>query len=46
MGHAGAIISMGTGSAKSKIETFEKNGIPVASFPGEVASILMKLLKK
>ncbi len=46
MGHAGAIISMGTGSAKSKIETFEKNGIPVASFPGEVASLLIKLLKK
>jgi len=46
MGHAGAIISMGTGSAKSKIEAFEKNGIPVASFPGEVASLLMKLLKK
>ncbi|MEM3833593.1 MAG: succinate--CoA ligase subunit alpha [Thermoprotei archaeon] len=46
MGHAGAIISMGTGSAKSKIEAFEKNGIPVASYPGEVADLLLKLLKR
>ncbi|MGB9729768.1 MAG: succinate--CoA ligase subunit alpha [Thermoprotei archaeon] len=46
MGHAGAIISMGTGSAKSKIETFERNGIPVASYPGEVADLLLKLLKR
>ena len=44
MGHAGAIIMGRTGTAKSKIEAFEKAGVPVADKPGEVAKILSQRL--
>ncbi len=40
MGHAGAIISSGTGSAKDKIEAFERVGIPVARKPSEIPDML------
>src|SRR5574342_307263 len=33
MGHAGAIIESGSGTAADKIETFRKVGVPVASTP-------------
>jgi succinyl-CoA synthetase alpha subunit len=46
MGHAGAIIMGRTGTAKSKIEAFEKAGIPVAKKPSEVARLLRQSLKK
>lgn len=36
MGHAGAIISMGKGSAKEKISAFENAGIPVAKSPVDI----------
>ncbi|MGD8506809.1 MAG: succinate--CoA ligase subunit alpha [Candidatus Bathyarchaeota archaeon] len=40
MGHAGAIVMGRTGTAKSKIEAFEKAGVLVAEKPSEVAKIL------
>jgi len=39
MGHAGAIISMGMGSAESKIKAFESVGIPVASTPMQIVEL-------
>jgi len=43
MGHAGAIISGGTGTAAEKIAAFERVGVPVASQPGEIAEIVAEL---
>ena len=43
MGHAGAIISGGTGTGQSKIAAFEANGILVAPTPGDLASTLLKV---
>jgi succinyl-CoA synthetase alpha subunit len=40
MGHAGAIVSGGTGTAKEKIEAFEKAGVPVAKVPSEITDLL------
>ena len=44
MGHAGAIISGGTGTAKEKIEAFESCGVPVAGTPAEISEIVAKKL--
>ncbi|MEA3432747.1 MAG: succinate--CoA ligase subunit alpha [candidate division WOR-3 bacterium] len=44
MGHAGAIISGGAGTAKEKIEKFESVGIRVASEPEEVGTLFKELL--
>lgn len=44
MGHAGAIIEGGTGTAAEKIAAFNAAGIPVARYPNEVAEIVRKLL--
>ena len=46
MGHAGAIISGGTGTAKEKIEAFESCNVPVAGTPAEISEIVAKLLSK
>ncbi len=40
MGHAGAIISRGMGTAESKIKAFEDAGVPVAGYPVEIAKLL------
>lgn len=40
MGHAGAIIEGGTGTAAEKIAAFKQAGVPVARFPGEVAALV------
>ncbi|MCI0330387.1 MAG: succinate--CoA ligase subunit alpha [candidate division Zixibacteria bacterium] len=46
MGHAGAIISGGSGTAAEKIETFRKAGVPVASTPAEIPALVEKVLGK
>ncbi|MBI5304801.1 MAG: succinate--CoA ligase subunit alpha [Chloroflexi bacterium] len=44
MGHAGAIIEGGTGTAAEKIAAFKRAGVPVARFPGEVADLVAQKL--
>ena len=44
MGHAGAIISGGKGSAKDKIETMEKAGITIANSPSELGKTIIDKL--
>ncbi|MBI2450249.1 MAG: succinate--CoA ligase subunit alpha [Candidatus Nealsonbacteria bacterium] len=46
MGHAGAIISDGKGTAKEKIEALESAGIPVAKTIDEVDKKLKQVLKR
>lgn len=46
MGHAGAIISGGKGTAAEKIETLEKCGIRVAPTPSEMGSTLVSVLEE
>ena len=42
MGHAGAIVAGGTGTAADKIAAFEAVGVPVASIPSEITPLLKK----
>jgi succinyl-CoA synthetase alpha subunit len=42
MGHAGAIIARGKGTAESKINAFEKAGVRLACFPTEIADLVEK----
>jgi succinyl-CoA synthetase alpha subunit len=46
MGHAGAIIAGGSGTAAEKIAAFEKAKIKVAESPAEVATLVKKELEK
>ena len=40
MGHAGAIIARGKGTAKSKIEAFERADVKLARFPTDIADLV------
>jgi succinyl-CoA synthetase alpha subunit len=42
MGHAGAIISMGVGTAAGKIQAFERAGIIVAKSPSDIVQQIKK----
>ena len=44
MGHAGAIISGGKGTAEAKIEAFKAAGIGVAETPSAMAETLLKMM--
>ncbi len=44
MGHAGAIISSGSGTAEEKISAFAEAGVPVAKEPSLIPGILRKLM--
>jgi len=44
MGHAGAIISGGGGTAKEKIEALEGAGVAVAGSPWDVAGKMKELI--
>lgn len=45
MGHAGAIILGGRGTAKSKIDVLRRAGVEIASRPSDIANIAKKYLK-
>lgn len=40
MGHAGAIILAGKGTAESKVKAFNHAGVPVAQYPDEIPQLL------
>jgi len=40
MGHAGAIVSGGGGTAKAKIEAFQNAGVPVADSPADIPRLI------
>ncbi len=46
MGHAGAIISGGTGTAAEKMAAFEAAGVPVARIPSEIPDLISELLQR
>ncbi len=46
MGHAGAIISMGAGSAEEKKKRLKDSGAMVAQIPSEIPRIVKKALGK
>jgi len=44
MGHAGAIITQGKGTFKSKIESFQEAGVKVVHTPKDLIKVLFSLL--
>jgi len=44
MGHAGAIISSGSGTAEEKIKAFNAAGVPVAKEPSEIPGLIKQKL--
>ncbi len=44
MGHAGAIVSGGKGTAAAKIDAFRAAGIGIAATPSEMADTLLKMM--
>jgi succinyl-CoA synthetase alpha subunit len=46
MGHAGAIITGGKGTAKEKMEALEKGGVRIVKNPALVGEEIADILKK
>jgi hypothetical protein len=46
MGHAGAIISGGSGTSAEKMAAFARVGVPVARIPSEIPGLLAAAMKK
>jgi succinyl-CoA synthetase alpha subunit len=46
MGHAGAIVSGGSGTAQEKIARFERAGVPVAKVPSDIPQLIRAVLEK
>jgi succinyl-CoA synthetase alpha subunit len=46
MGHAGAIISGGTGTAAEKMAAFQAAGVPVANIPSEIPALIAEALER
>jgi succinyl-CoA synthetase alpha subunit len=46
MGHAGAIISGGSGTAAEKMAAFEAAGVPVARIPSEIPALIAAALER
>jgi succinyl-CoA synthetase alpha subunit len=46
MGHAGAIIAGGTGTAAEKMAAFEAAGVPVARIPSEIPGLIRDALER
>jgi len=40
MGHAGAIVEGRSGSAESKIEKLKSNGVKLADYPEQIATLI------
>ncbi|MFC1683122.1 succinate--CoA ligase subunit alpha, partial [Candidatus Zixiibacteriota bacterium] len=45
MGHAGAIISGGSGTAEEKIKALKAVGIPVAPKPADIVGLIQSAMK-
>jgi succinyl-CoA synthetase alpha subunit len=46
MGHAGAIISGGKGTAEAKVRAFQQAGVPVAERPDQIPALLQQRLRR
>jgi succinyl-CoA synthetase alpha subunit len=46
MGHAGAIISGGSGKAENKIKALEKVGVKIASSPSDIGNMILSAINK
>jgi len=45
MGHAGAIVAQGTGSAEEKVRALERSGVRIADRPSEVVTLVQEVLE-